>query len=111
MITTLTRIAAAGVLSVALLGQTVIAQESENKKFFNELATRGVSTGTLDAEKFFEEMRLTGASAENKLDPEKFFQELQARGASTPAGFDAQRFFDELRLTGAKAPSIVKTDK
>ncbi len=111
MITKLMQMCAAGVLGMAILGQTAVAQEFDNKKFFNEMSSRGVSTGTLDPEKFFEEMRATGASAQNRLDPEKFFQELQARGASTPVGFDARRFFDELAATGAKAPDIVNTSK
>ncbi len=111
MITKLMRIVTAGAMGVAILGQAAVAQGFDNKKFFNEMTSRGVSTGTLDADKFFEEMRATGASSQNRLDPEKFFQELQARGASTPVGFDSRRFFDELAATGAKAPDIVKTDK
>jgi hypothetical protein len=111
MITKVTRIVAAGALGVAVLGQAAVAQGFDNKKFFNDLQSRGVSTGTLDPDKFFEEMRATGASAQNRLDPEKFFEELQARGASTPANFDARRFFDELAATGAKAPEIVNTGK
>jgi hypothetical protein len=111
MITKLTGMIAAGVLSVTVLGQTAMAQGFDNKKFFNEMSSRGVSTGTLDPDKFFEEMRATGASAQNQFSPEKFFDELQARGASTPAGFDSRRFFDELAATGAKAPDIVSTRK
>jgi len=111
MITNLTRLLAAGALSMAVLSPAAIAQGFDNKKFFNEMTSRGVSTGKLDPDKFFEEMRATGASAQNRLDPEKFFQELQARGASTPAGFDSRRFFDDLAATGAKAPDIVNTDK
>jgi len=111
MITTFTRVLAAGALGLTMLSPAAIAQGFDNKKFFNEMTSRGVSTGTLDADKFFEEMRATGASAQNRLDPEKFFQELQVRGASTPAGFDSRRFFDDLAATGAKAPDIVNTDK
>ena len=111
MITTFTRVLAAGALGLTMLSPAAIAQGFDNKKFFNEMTSRGVSTGTLDADKFFEEMRATGASAQNRLDPEKFFQELQVRGASTPAGFDSRRFFDELAATGAKAPDIVNTEK
>jgi len=111
MVTKLTRMIVAGTLSVAVLGSAAVAQEFDNKKFFNELASRGVSTGTLDPDKFFEEMRATGASAQAPFSPEKFFEELQARGASTPANFDARRFFDELAATGAKAPDIVNSGK
>jgi hypothetical protein len=111
MITKLTRMIAAGVLGATVLGSAAVAQEFDNKKFFNELSSRGVSTGTLDPDKFFEEMRATGASAQAPFSAEKFFDELQARGASTPVGFDARRFFDELAATGAKAPDIVSTGK
>lgn len=111
MITKLTRMIAAGALGAAILGQAAVAQDFDNKKFFNELSSRGVSTGTLDPDKFFEEMRATGASAQAPFSPERFFQELQARGASTPANFDARRFFDDLAATGAKAPEIVNTTR
>lgn len=111
MITKLTGAIAAGAFGVILVGQHAVAQGFDGKKFFNELSSRGVSTGTLDPDRFFEEMRATGASSQKRLDPDKFFQELQARGASTPAGFDSRRFFDELAATGARAPDIVDTAK
>lgn len=111
MIKNFTRMLAVGALSMSILSPAAIAQGFDNKKFFNEMTSRGVSTGTLDPDKFFEEMRATGASAQNRLDPDKFFQELQARGASTPANFDSRRFFDDLAATGAKAPDIVDTNK
>lgn len=111
MFTKLVRMCAIGALSLAVLGPAAVAQGFDGKKFFDELSTRGVSTGTLDPERFFEELRATGASAQNRLDPEAFFKELQMRGASMPVNFDARRFFDELAATGASAPDIVDTKK
>lgn len=111
MITNISRVLAAAALGLTVLSPAAIAQGFDNKKFFNEMSSRGVSTGTLDPDRFFEEMRATGASAQNRLDPDRFFEELQARGASTPAGFDSRRFFDDLAATGAKAPDIVETEK
>ncbi len=107
----LSRVCAAGAVGLAVLGQPAFAQGFDGKKFFNELSTRGVNTGTLDPERFFEELRATGASAQNRLDPETFFKELQMRGASMPVNFDARRFFDDLAATGASAPDIVDPKK
>jgi hypothetical protein len=111
MFTKLVRICAISAVSVALLGPAAVAQGFDGKKFFEELSSRGVSTGTLDPERFFEELRATGASSQNRLDPEAFFKELQMRGASMPVNFDARRFFDDLAATGASAPDIVDPKK
>ena len=111
MLTVLMRILAAGALGMAVLAQTSVAQEFNPRLFFDELSARGVKTESVDPDKFFEEIRATGASAENKMDPEKFFDELKARGASTPAGFNSGRFFDDLAATGVKTPSMVNTGK
>lgn len=111
MITRVARVCAIGVLGLAILAPVAFAQGFDGKKFFNDMASRGVNTGTLDPEKFFEELRATGASSQNRLDPEAFFEELQIRGASMPVNFDARRFFDELAATGASAPDIVNTRK
>jgi hypothetical protein len=111
MITKLARMCAVGVLGLAVLAPPAFAQGFDGKKFFNDMASRGVNTGTLDPDKFFEELRATGASSQNRLDPEAFFKELQVRGASMPANFNARRFFDDLAATGASAPDIVNTRK
>jgi hypothetical protein len=111
MITKVTRICAVGILGLAVLAPAAFAQGFDSKKFFNDMESRGVNTGTLDPETFFEELRATGASTQNRLDPEAFFKELQVRGASMPANFDARRFFDDLAATGASAPDIVNTKK
>lgn len=111
MISRLTRMSSVAALSMTLLGQTAFAQSFDNKKFFNELSSRGVSVSKVDPDRFFEEMRLTGASAQNRLDPDKFFAELQARGASMPAGFNSRAFFDDLAARGASAPDIVDPRK
>ena len=67
MFTKLVQMCAIGALSLAVLGPAAVAQGFDGKKFFDELSTRGVSTGTLDPERFFEELRATGASAQNRL--------------------------------------------
>ena len=105
------KLAVASAIGLLSFGGAQAQSDFDSKKFFNEMQTRGVNTHGIDPEKFFEELRLTGASAQAPLEPEAFWRELATRGASAPANFDARRFFDDLATTGAKAPSMVKTTK
>lgn len=77
------------------------------KKFFDEIASRGVDVKGFDGAKFFEELASRGYTSRTPIDGKQFFEELSRRGVKT-SGFDGQKFFEDLSARGVKLPDMVK---
>ena len=60
----------------------------------------------LDANKFFEELASRGVSSRAPIDAKKFFDELSSRGVNTQ-GIDPNKFFEELSSRGVKMPDMM----
>ena len=66
------------------------AVRSTARSSSRRFSSRGVNTKGLDASKFFEELASRGVSSKAPIDPKKFFEELSSRGVNTQ-GIDAKK--------------------
>jgi len=102
--------------AIGLLASVSIANAQQNapfdgKKFFDEIASRGVSMPAgFDGKKFFDD--ISDRATQNKqFDGKAFFDELSSRGVKLPAGFDGNKFFEEIASRGVSMPPMVVMKK
>ncbi len=97
-------------LALAVLTLAAVAQPSEKtfdgRKFFEELASRGIDTKGVDGNKFFEEIAGNGARSRSPIDGARFFEELQRRGVAIK-DIDGERLLGEMRQRGVMMPDMV----
>lgn len=108
-------LAIAGAFAVLAPLSMAIAQQKapfDGKKFFDEVASRGVAMPAgFDAKKFFDEIATRASSSKSPFDGRAFFEELTNRGVKMPAGFDGNKFFEEIASRGVSMPPMVVMTK
>ncbi len=110
-IITLTTATAIGLLASISIANAQQKVPFDGKKFFDEIASRGVSMPAgFDGKKFFDD--IANMATQNKqFDGKAFFDELSSRGVKLPAAFDGNKFFEEISSRGVAMPPMVVIKK